>query len=98
MIPASVVALMEGGPPKGMVRIMGARTPLPGGPGGRMARECDPDIRRMHRELPMRMRRARAISTARLSGSPRLQLRPVDRVFYPGPYRKGNSSRRRLPA
>ena len=35
------------------------------------------------------MRRARAISSARLSGSPRLQLRPVDRVVYPGPYQKG---------
>ena len=42
-------------------------------------------------------RRARAISNARLSASPRLQLHPIDLVFYQGPYRKGSSSRRRLP-
>ena len=34
-------------------------------------------------------RRARAISAARLNGSPRLQLRPIDQVFCLGPYRKG---------
>ena len=34
--------------------------------------------------------RARAISTARLSASPRLHLRPIDQVFYLGPYRKEN--------
>ena len=34
------------------------------------------------------MRRARAISSARLSGSPRLQLRPINPVFYRGPYRR----------
>ncbi len=34
--------------------------------------------------------RARAISTARLRTSPSLHLRPVHRVVYPGPYRKGN--------
>ena len=33
--------------------------------------------------------RARAISTARLSTSPCLHLRPIDQVFYLGPYRKG---------
>ena len=43
-------------------------------------------------------RRARAISTARLSASPRLQLRPIDQMVYLGPYRKGNSSWGRLPA
>ena len=37
-----------------------------------------------------RMRvRARAISTARLSASPRLHLPPIDQVVYLGPYRKG---------
>ena len=45
-----------------------------------------------------RMRRARAISAARLSASPRLHLRPIDQVVYLGPYRKVDSSRRRLPA
>ena len=34
--------------------------------------------------------RARAISTARLRASRPLHLRPVDGVFYPGPYRKEN--------
>ena len=34
--------------------------------------------------------RARAISTPRLSASPRLHLGPIDRVVYPGPYRKEN--------
>ena len=45
-----------------------------------------------------RMRRARAISAARLSASPRLHLRPIDQVVYLGPYRRVDSSRRRLPA
>ena len=48
--------------------------------------------------FPSRMRRARAISAARLSASPRLHLRPIDQVVYLGPYRKVDSSRRRLPA
>ena len=43
-------------------------------------------------------RRARAISTARLSGSPRLQLRPIYQMVYLGPYHRGNSSWGRLPA
>ena len=34
--------------------------------------------------------RARAISAARLSTSPCLHLRPIDQVFYLGPYRKEN--------
>ena len=42
--------------------------------------------------------RARPISTARLSASRRLQLRPINPVVYRGPYRRVNSSRRRLPA
>ena len=33
-------------------------------------------------------RRARPISTARLSASRRLQLRPINLVVYEGPYRK----------
>ena len=33
-------------------------------------------------------RRARPISSARLSGSPRLQLRPINLVVYQGPYRR----------
>ncbi len=36
--------------------------------------------------LSSRMRRARAISAARLSASPRLHLRPIDQVVYLGPY------------
>ena len=43
------------------------------------------------------MRRARAISGARLSASPRLHLRPIDLLVWEGPYRRENSSRRRLP-
>ncbi len=43
-------------------------------------------------------RRARPISTARLSASRRLQLRPINLVVYEGPYRKENSSRDWLPA
>ena len=43
-------------------------------------------------------RRARPIGTARLNASRRLQLRPVNPVVYRGPYRRENSSRRRLPA
>ena len=35
------------------------------------------------------MARARAISTARLNASRRLQLRPIDLVVCEGPYRKG---------
>ena len=42
--------------------------------------------------------RARAISAARLRGSHPLHLRPIDQVFYLGPYRKENSSLERLPA
>ena len=45
----------------------------------------------------VRLRRARAISNARLSASPRLQLHPINQVVYLGPYQKGSSSWRRLP-
>ena len=71
-------------------------TPVRGDPGGRMA---GTDRRCASRSvLQSRMRRARAISAARLSASPRLHLRPIDQVVYLGPYRKVDSSRRRLPA
>lgn len=71
-------------------------TPLRGDPGGRMA---GTDRRCASRSvLSSRMRRARAISAARLSASPRLHLRPIDQVVYLGPYRRVDSSRRRLPA
>ena len=36
------------------------------------------------------LRRARAISTPRLSASPRLHLGPINQVVYLGPYRKEN--------
>ena len=75
----------------------------PGGPscpGGRTARRwtLGPGIRsdRKHRAAPMgahveMMRvRARAISAARLRPSPTLHLRPIDQVFYLGPYQKEN--------
>ena len=42
------------------------------------------------RPVGVRGGRARAISTARLRASRPLHLRPVDGVFYPGPYRKEN--------
>ena len=65
-------------------------------PGGRIAqrvmRSRDPT------DPGVVKRRARAISNARLNGSPRLQLRPIDQVVYLGPYQRGNPSRRRLPA
>ena len=48
--------------------------------------------------LTWRRRRARAISGARLNGSPRLHLRPINLVVYQGPYQREGSSRRRLPA
>ena len=58
-------------------------------PGGRIARR--PCFRsRLPRPAPERgiARRARPISTARLSASRRLQLRPINLVVYEGPYRK----------
>ena len=45
-----------------------------------------------------RARRARTISGARLSASPRLHLRPIHQVVSLGPYRREGSSRGRLPA
>ena len=43
-------------------------------------------------------RRARPISTARLSASRRLHLLPINQVVYLGPYRREDSSRDWLPA
>ena len=71
-------------------------TPVRGDPGGRMAGTEEDHASRS--VLQSRMRRARAISAARLSASPRLHLRPIDQVVYLGPYRRVDSSRRRLPA
>ena len=71
-------------------------TPVRGDPGGRMAGTGEDRASRS--VLSSRMRRARAISAARLSASPRLHLRPIDQVVYLGPYRRVDSSRRRLPA
>ena len=91
MIPASVVALMQGAL---------ARTPVIAGALGAAWRPK----RRIHPFqappfLEVRMgARARPISTARLNASRRLQLRPIHHVFYMGAYRRENSSRRRLPA
>ena len=72
----------------------------PACPGGRTARRWTLgfDVRsdRKHRAAPMgahveMMRvRARAISAARLRPSPTLHLRPIDQVFYLGPYQKEN--------
>ena len=73
-----------------------ARSPVRGDPGGRMAGTAEDGASRS--VLQSRMRRARAISAARLSASPRLHLRPIDQVVYLGPYRRVDSSRRRLPA
>ena len=73
-----------------------ARSPYRGDPGGRMA--GTEEDRASRSVLSSRMRRARAISAARLSASPRLHLRPIDQVVYLGPYQRVDSSRRRLPA
>ena len=55
--------------------------------------------RRPHRSGPKEPgRRARPISTARLSASRRLHLQPIDLVVYEGSYQKENSSRDGLPA
>ena len=91
MIPASVVALMQGAL---------ARTPGPSGdPQGRMATEAKIASFQAPPFLERRMgARARPISTARLNASRRLQLRPIYHVVYMGTYRRENSSRRRLPA
>ncbi len=75
--------------------------PLQGRPEGRMAllrRKPSFARDRAPGRFRARMARARAISTARLNASRRLQLRPIDLVVYEGPYRRENSSRRRLPA
>ena len=95
MIPASVVALAGGAPPRLFY------SSLPGTPSGATlaaAWRAREKIAHRARCLSSRMRRARAISAARLSASPRLHLRPIDQVVYLGPYRRVDSSRRRLPA
>lgn len=75
--------------------------PLPGGGGTAPAPPWRPHARDGSRSATCLYedvrRRARAISSARLSRSPCLQLRPIDLVVYEGPYRRGSSSRRRLP-
>ena len=63
-----------------------------------VVRETSSSRDRPPRGIRGREARARAISTARLNASRRLQLRPIDLVVYEGPYRRENSSRRRLPA
>lgn len=98
---------MGPGDPRLCGRARGGRSPrlmygacqeplLRGDPGGRMAGTGEDGASRS--VLSSRMRRARAISAARLSASPRLHLRPIDQVVYLGPYRRVDSSRRRLPA
>ena len=61
-------------------------------PGGRIARRPHPNrTTACGAPLPEGdggRRRARPISTARLSASRRLQLRPINLVVYEGPYRK----------
>ena len=90
MIPASVVALMQGA----LARMPEARHPQ-----GRMATEAKDPSFQAPPFLAGRMgARARPISTARLNASRRLQLRPIYHVVYMGTYRRENSSRRRLPA
>ena len=67
-------------------------------PGGRTAqRVLGQKVARPR--LPMSgKRRARPISTARLSASRRLHLLPINQVVYLGPYRREDSSRDWLPA
>ncbi len=69
----------------------GRRSAAPGrprAPEGRTAsRGSGARIRRGRSEV---LRRARAISTPRLSASPRLHLGPINQVVYLGPYRKEN--------
>ena len=100
---------MGPGDPRLCGRARGGRSPaallyssLPGTPSpGRPWRPHGghgPKMAHRARCFSSRMRRARAISAARLSASPRLHLRPIDQVVYLGPYRRVDSSRRRLPA
>ena len=96
MIPASVVALAGGAPPR-LFCIRACQVPRIGATLAAAWRARE-KITHRARCFPSRMRRARAISAARLSASPRLHLRPIDQVVYLGPYRKVDSSRRRLPA
>ena len=71
------------------------RTATPDGPSapdgdGIGVRGATPPMRDAHGARAMVRVRARAISTARLSASPRLHLPPIDQVVYLGPYRKEN--------
>ena len=97
MIPASMAALARGAPRAGTfvlalqkVRAEPATLAAAWRPTG--------DATRQRRSADIRIGRARAISGARLNGSPRLHLRPIDLVVYQGPYQRVISSRRRLPA
>ena len=94
-IPASVVALAGGAPPRPLYEA--CQEPLSGATLA-AAWRARQKIAHRARCFSSRMRRARAISAARLSASPRLHLRPIDQVVYLGPYRRVDSSRRRLPA
>ena len=91
--PTSVAALAQGAP-------CAVRQALRGRPGGRIAsfgrRSSSRD--RPPREAGVGKQELGLSSTARLNASRRLQLRPIDLVVYEGPYRRENSSRRRLPA
>ena len=66
-------------------------------PGGRTAQRGQTEGRPTATSY-VRGRRARPISTARLSASRRLHLLPINQVVYLGPYRREDSSRDWLPA
>ncbi len=66
-------------------------------PGGRTAQRGQTEGRPTATDLSQG-RRARPISTARLSASRRLHLLPINQVVYLGPYRREDSSRDWLPA
>ena len=67
-------------------------------PGGRTAqRVLGQKVARPRLQMSGK-RRARPISTARLSASRRLHLLPINQVVYLGPYRREDSSRDWLPA
>ena len=74
----------------------GAGSAVPWGPHSATRRTSQED--RSDPEPRIVGRRARPISTARLSASRRLHLRPIDLVVYEGSYQKENSSRDGLPA
>ena len=74
----------------------GAGSAVPWGPHSATRRTSQED--RSDPEPRIVGRRARPISTARLSASRRLHLQPINLVVYEGSYRKENSSRDGLPA